>query len=75
MPVGVCQDDDNRHKDREGLRFVVFEDAEEKVIFEEAHGAVRDLEVGACDAFDESFEELVDVWLEFGDVADIEDFQ
>ena len=53
---------------------VVLEDAEEEVILEEAHSPVRDLDMRGGNALDESLEELVNVRLEFRDVADIQDF-
>ena len=72
MPVGIGQMDDHRHENGEGLALIVFQDAQEKVVFEETHRAVGDLEMGARDALNQPLEQLVDVGLEFRDIADVE---
>lgn len=75
VPVSLGEVHNDRDEDREGLGFVVLEDAEEEVVLEEAHGPVGHLEMRGGDALDQSLEELLDEWLQFGDVADVQDLQ
>lgn len=56
----VSEVGDDRNKKREDNLTVGFEDGEEVVIFEEAHGSVGYLQVGATDTFDDPFEQFVD---------------
>lgn len=73
MPVILSQINDDWHKHWEGLFLVGFQDVEEVVIFEEAHGSVSYLQVDTANALYDSLEELRDQMLDFVDLTNFED--
>lgn len=75
MPVVFGEMHNHWNQYRECFGFVVLENREEEVVFEEAHRSVGYLEVGTGDGLDQSLEELLDKWLQFGDIADIQNLK
>lgn len=75
MPVSFSYrgNDWNQEGESEGL--VVFQDGEEVIVLEEAHGSIGNLEVWTGDTLDESLEEFVDEIFQLIDFADLEDFK
>jgi len=71
MPVFVSEFGDHGHKHGESLVPVLFQDVEEVVILEEAHGAISDLQVNTADAFDNTLEESGDQVLNLVDLANL----
>lgn len=74
MPVVLSQVDDDGHQHWEGLLLVRFEDVQEVVILEEAHGSVSDLQVDTANALHNPLEELGDQVLNLVDFADLKHF-
>ena len=74
VPMIFSQIDYNRHEHGEGLVFVRLEDVEEVVVFKEAHGSVRNLQVISADASDDSLEEAWDQGLNLFHFANLEHF-
>jgi len=50
------------HQKRECKGLIALQDGQEVIVLEEAHGSICHLEMGACNAFDESLEEFGDEW-------------
>lgn len=63
MPVLVSQVSNDWHQKREDDLAISFEDGEEVVILEEAHGTVGHLQVWPTDALYDPFEQFVYQWL------------
>ena len=72
MPVVLSEVYDYGNQHGEGLRLVGLQDVQEIVIFEEAHGAVSNLQVDTTDALNNSLEQLRDQGLDLLDLADFE---
>lgn len=75
VPVIFGKVDDDWNQDREGLALVMLQDGEEEIVLEEAHSSVGNLQVWTGNGLDQSLEQLLDVWLELGDVTDIKNFE
>jgi hypothetical protein len=75
VPVGFGQSGDDGHQKGEGEIFIGFEDCEEIVIFEEAHGSICNLKMGTRDAFDKSFEEFRNKVFELGDFTHLQNLK
>jgi len=73
VPVVLSEVYDYRNQHGEGLRLVGLEDVQEIVIFEEAHGAVSNLQVDTTDALYNALEQLRDQGFDLLDLADFED--
>jgi len=62
VPVSVGNLNDDWYQKRECECFVALKDGQEVIVLEEAHSSICHLEMGACNAFDESLEKLGDEW-------------
>jgi len=71
MPVIFCKVHNNWNQYRECLALVMLQDGQEKVIFEEAHRSIRNLEMRTSDRFDQSFEKLLDERFKLRNVANV----
>lgn len=74
MPVVVGEVHDHRHEHGEGLVLVRFQNVEEVIVLEEAHGPVCHLQMNPADALHYPFEELQDEVLHLVDFTDLEYF-
>jgi hypothetical protein len=75
MPMVFSQMDNYWYQNWESFTLVVFQDRKEKVIFEEAHSSVRNLEVRTGYGLDQSLEKLLNIWLELRNITDIQYLQ
>ena len=74
MPVVLSQVHDDRDEHGERLVFVLFQNVEEVVVLEEAHRAIRHLQVVTADRAHDSFEEARNERLYLFDFADLKNF-
>jgi hypothetical protein len=75
MPVGVGYRGNDRNQHGECLVSVCFEDRQEIVVLEEAHGSVGNLQVRSGDRFDQSLEQSWDQRLQSDHIANFKNFQ
>ena len=74
MPVIFCEVYDDRYEHRESLMLVSFENVEEVVILEEAHGSISDLKMDTADAIYNPFKKPRDDRLYFVDFTNFKNF-
>lgn len=75
MPVCVSNLGDDWHQEWECECLVTLQDCEEVVILKETHGSISHLQVGSCNALDESLEQFGDQWFQLGDFTHFQHFQ
>ena len=75
VPVVISQFRNDGDQHIESERLVLLDDLDEGLTFEEAHGSVCHLQVGAGDAAHNSLEETGDQRFQFISVAEFEDFR
>lgn len=55
--------------------FIVLQDSQEVIIFEETHGSISNLEVWSSNTFNKSLEKFIDKIFQFIDLADLKNLQ
>jgi len=73
VPVVLSQMHNNGHQHGECFLLVGFENVQEIVILEEAHGSVSNLQMDSSDALHDPLEQLADERLHLVDLAHLED--